>query len=95
MAGPISPLREPSPLNCRLLQIIGGAIRVKCTSPNSFTDCLLKNICESIRKEEKFVFEKVCCHYCRLLIAFANRCDPGQDQQNVSPYLDPNSLTLW
>ena len=32
---------------------------------------------------------------CRLLVVFANSLDPDQDQQNVSPDLDPNCLTLW
>ena len=31
---------------------------------------------------------------CRLLITFANSLDPDQDQQNIGPDLDPNSLTL-
>ena len=31
---------------------------------------------------------------CHLLITFANCLDPDQDRQNVSPDLDPNSLTL-
>ena len=30
----------------------------------------------------------------QLLITFANSLDPYQDRQNVSPDLDPNSLTL-
>ena len=29
---------------------------------------------------------------CHLLIAFANSLDPDQDNQNVSPDLDPNCL---
>ena len=32
--------------------------------------------------------------FCHLLIAFVNSLDPDQDPQNVSPDLDPNSLTL-
>ena len=32
--------------------------------------------------------------FCLLLITFSNRLDPDQDQQNVSPNLDPNCLTL-
>ena len=31
---------------------------------------------------------------CHLLITCANSLDPGQDQQNVCPILDPNCLTL-
>ena len=39
-------------------------------------------------------------HFYHLLIAFTNSLDPDQDWecqdwQNVSPDLDPNSLTLW
>ena len=33
-------------------------------------------------------------YFCSLLIAFANSLEPDQDQQNVGPDLDPNSLTL-
>ena len=33
-------------------------------------------------------------NFCCLLITFANSFDPDQDQQNVSPDLDPNCLTL-
>ena len=32
--------------------------------------------------------------FCRLLKTFANGLDPGQDQHNVGPDLDPNHLTL-
>ena len=32
--------------------------------------------------------------FCCLLITFANRLGPDQDQQNVGPDLDPNCLTL-
>ena len=32
--------------------------------------------------------------FCCLLITFANGLDPDNDQQNVSPDLDPNHLTL-
>ena len=31
--------------------------------------------------------------FCHLLITFANRLDPDQDGQDVSPGLDPNCLT--
>ena len=33
-------------------------------------------------------------HFCRLLITFANSLDPDQYRQNISPDLNPNSLTL-
>ena len=33
-------------------------------------------------------------HFCHLLITFANSLGPDKDRQNVSPYLDPNLLTL-
>ena len=43
-----------------------------------------------------------CFHSClarsdffHLLITFANRLDPDQDQFSVRPYLDPNCLTPW
>ena len=32
--------------------------------------------------------------FCCLLITFANRLDPVQDQLKVGPDLDPNCLTL-
>ena len=32
--------------------------------------------------------------FCHLLITLANSLDPDQDQLNVGPDLDPNSLTL-
>ena len=31
--------------------------------------------------------------FCQLLVTFANRLDPDQDQQNVDPDLDRNCLT--
>ena len=34
------------------------------------------------------------CDFYRLLLTFANSLDPDKDQQNVSPDLDPNYLTL-
>ena len=33
--------------------------------------------------------------FCHMRIAFANRFDPDQDGQNVSPDLDPNHLTFF
>ena len=48
-----------------------------------------------------FVNERVLCiqlifksKLLMLLLTFANIFDPGQEQQNVSPDLDPNCLTL-
>ena len=35
------------------------------------------------------------CDFCCLLITFANRLDPDQDQQNVISDLDLYHLTLW
>ena len=32
----------------------------------------------------------ICDDFCCLLIIFANSLDPHQDQQSVSPYLDPS-----
>ena len=49
-------------------------------------------------KKENLVFNSFLARldFCHLLltVVFANSLDPDQNQQNVGPDLDPNSLTL-
>ena len=102
-------LKKRQKFNCRLLQIVDGALRVKKIIRRPQTHEKLPSMQElifymclvncrysivTICGREKIMVTFYSGDFCRLLITFANSLDSDQARQNVGPDLDPNCLTL-